>query len=122
MARSALVELLQLKSDPVAVTFIDTAPSDIPRVSAPEPAGCGYWRRAVAGEEFSPVADEHRRCPIGDHTHNVPLSLTERDDLISLVKTMVGLSYLKMEEVPQTPRRKTPLQTAVYAPLAQAPR
>jgi uncharacterized protein (DUF169 family) len=37
------------------------------------------------------------------------------------VQTMVDLSYLKMEEVPQIPTRKTPLQVAVYAPLAAAP-
>jgi uncharacterized protein (DUF169 family) len=34
---------------------------------------------------------------------------------------MVGLSYLKLQEVPQIPRRKTPLRVAVYAPLAAAP-
>jgi uncharacterized protein (DUF169 family) len=40
---------------------------------------------------------------------------------MGLVHTMVGLSYLKMEEVPQIPTRKTPLEVAVYAPLASAP-
>jgi uncharacterized protein (DUF169 family) len=40
---------------------------------------------------------------------------------MGLVKTMVGLSYLKMEDVPKIPRRSTPLETAVYAPLALAP-
>ena len=34
---------------------------------------------------------------------------------------MVGLKYLKMEEVAQIPTRKTPLQVAVYAPLDAAP-
>jgi uncharacterized protein (DUF169 family) len=40
---------------------------------------------------------------------------------MGLVQTMVGLSYLRMEEVPQIPTRKTALQVAVYAPLAAAP-
>ncbi len=40
---------------------------------------------------------------------------------MGLVQTMVGLSYLKMEEVPQIPTRKTPLEVAVYAPLDRAP-
>ena len=40
---------------------------------------------------------------------------------MDLIHTMVGLSYLKMEEVPAIPTRKTPLEVAVYAPLAAAP-
>ena len=91
------------------------------RVSATEPAGCGYWRRAAAGEVFYTVADDHKRCPVGAHTHNVTLSPTEQQELMGLVQTMVGLSYLKMEDVSQIPTRKAPLQVAVYAPLAATP-
>ena len=41
--------------------------------------------------------------------------------LTGMVETMVGLEYLKMEDVPQIPTRKTPLEVAVYAPLDAAP-
>lgn len=58
--------------------------------------------------------------PGGAHTHNVELSDDERRELMSLINTMVGLSYLKMEEIPQIPTRTTPLRIAVYAPLALA--
>jgi uncharacterized protein (DUF169 family) len=121
MSQSSLTELLQLESEPVAITFVETPPTGVPRVSSAEAAGCGYWRRAAAGEVFFTVADDHKRCPVGAHTHNVPLSASEESELMGLVKTMVGLSYLKMEDVPQIPRRKAPLQAAVYAPLALAP-
>ena len=40
---------------------------------------------------------------------------------MGLVQTMVDLSYIKMEEVPRIPTRKTPLQVAVYTPLSNAP-
>ena len=40
---------------------------------------------------------------------------------MGLVKTMVDLSYLKMEDVPKIARRATPLQAAVYSPLTLAP-
>ena len=70
---------------------------------------------------FFTVADDHKRCAVGAHTHNVTLSPAEEQELMGLVQTMVGLSYLKMEDVPQIPTRKTPLQVAVYAPLAVAP-
>lgn len=121
MSRSSLQELLALTSPPVAITFVDAPPHGVPHVSAVEPAGCGYWRRAAAGEVFFTVADDHKRCPVGAHTHNVTLSAAEQQELMGLVHTMVGLSYLKMEEVPLIPTRKTPLQVAVYAPLAAAP-
>ncbi|HEV8574759.1 MAG TPA: DUF169 domain-containing protein [Dehalococcoidia bacterium] len=121
MPQTSLTELLRLTSPPVAITFVDAAPPGVPHVSAVEPAGCGYWRRAAEGEVFFTIADDHKRCPVGAHTHNVTLSPSEQQELMGLVQTMVGLSYLKMEEVPQIPTRKTPLQVAVYGPLAAAP-
>jgi uncharacterized protein (DUF169 family) len=121
MPHTSLTNLLNLTSPPVAIAFVDRAPDGVPHVASGEPAGCGYWRRAAAGEVFYTVADDHKRCPVGAHTHNVPLSPAEQQELMGLVETMVGLQYLKMEEVPQIPTRKTPLQVAVYAPLDAAP-
>jgi uncharacterized protein (DUF169 family) len=121
MSRTALTDLLQLSSSPVAIAFVEQAPAGVPHVAELEPAGCGYWRRAAAGEVFFTTADDHKSCPIGAHTHNVPLTPAEQEGLMGLVQTMVGLSYLKMEEVPQIPTRRTPMQVAVYAPLASAP-
>src|SRR5262245_47720490 len=40
---------------------------------------------------------------------------------MAVLGTMIGLQYLKMEEIPLIPTRKTPLKTAVYAPLDAAP-
>jgi hypothetical protein len=51
----------------------------------------------------------------------VPLSPAEQQELMGLVQTMVGLSYLKMEDVPLIPTRNTPLRVAVYGPLGTAP-
>jgi uncharacterized protein (DUF169 family) len=121
MSHTSLTELLRLTSAPVAIAFVDAAPPGVAHVSAVEPAGCGYWRRAAAGEVFYTVADDHKRCPVGAHTHNVTLSPEEQQELMGLVQTMVGLSYLKMEDVAKIPTRKDPLRVAVYAPLADAP-
>jgi uncharacterized protein (DUF169 family) len=117
---SSLEQLLSLTSSPVAIAFVDKVPAGIAHVSAVEPAGCGYWRRAAAGEVFYTTADDHKSCPVGAHTHAVPLSAADKADLMGFVETMVGLQYLKMEEVPQIPTRKTPLRVAVYAPLKAA--
>ena len=120
MAQTQLEALLDLTSSPVAVTFSDAPPAGVPRIAAGEPAGCGYWPRAAAGEVFYTLADDHKRCPVGAHTHNVPLTDAERQELMGLVQTMVGLSYIRMEEVPAIPTRKTPLRVATYTPLAKA--
>ncbi len=121
MSQGVLAGLLKLTSPPVTIAFVAAAPAGVPRVAAAEPAGCGYWRRAAAGEVFYTVADDHKSCPVGAHTHNVPMSPADQAGLMSLVQTMVGLEYLKMEDVPQIPTRKTPLEVAVYAPLDAAP-
>ena len=89
----------------MAIAFVETPPPGVRRVSSPEPAGCGYWRRAAAGEVFFTLADDHKRCPVGAHTHHVVLTSSEQDELMGLVKTMVELSYLKMEDVPKIARR-----------------
>jgi uncharacterized protein (DUF169 family) len=116
-----LEQLLQLNSAPVAMTFVDTPPPGIPHIAASEPASCGYWRRAASGDVFFTVADDHKRCPVGAHTHHVPLTDAEQGELMGLVQTMVDLSYLKMTDVPQIPRRHEPMRAVVYAPLARAP-
>jgi uncharacterized protein (DUF169 family) len=121
MSHASLAQLLSLTSPPVSISFVDEAPAGVPHVSAGEAAGCGYWRRAADGEVFYTVADDHKRCPVGAHTHNVPLSPAESTELMGLIGTMVELQYLKMEEVPQIPTRTTPLRVAVYAPLDAAP-
>jgi hypothetical protein len=111
MPDNSLTDLLQLETPPVAIAFVDAAPAGVARVATPEPAGCGYWRRAAAGEVFFTTTDDHKGCPVGAHTHNVPLTADEEGALMGLVQTMVGLSYLKMEEVPRFPgdrRRSTP--------------
>jgi uncharacterized protein (DUF169 family) len=117
---SRLVDLLGLTSPPIAISFTDEPPRGVPRVAATEPASCGYWRRAAAGERFYTTADDHKACPIGAHTHNVATTAAEQQELMGLIQTMVGLSYLKMEDVPGIPRRKEELRVATYGPAFDA--
>ncbi|MDB4966983.1 MAG: hypothetical protein JWN44_2672 [Myxococcales bacterium] len=118
---SELQKLLNLQAAPIAITFRATAPAGVAHVDRREPAGCGYWKRAAAGEVFYTNADDHKNCPIGAHTHGVTLSPEESKQLEGLVGTMVGLEYIDMSEVPSIPTRKEPFGVAVYAPLDQAP-
>src|SRR5436309_2357681 len=103
MTRSTLENLLGLTSPPVAIAFLAEPPAGTPHVAAREPAGCGYWRRAAAGEVFYTSADDHKSCPVGAHTHGVALAPEEAKELEGLLGVMVGLEYLKMEDVAGIP-------------------
>ncbi len=118
---TALEQLLNLSSSPVAITFLAQAPAGVSRIAASEPAGCGYWRRAAAGEIFFTEAADHKSCPVGAHTHHVELSAEEQKGLEGLIGVMVGLQYLKPSDIPEIPTMKEPFRGAVYAPLDKAP-
>jgi uncharacterized protein (DUF169 family) len=116
-----LSELLGLATAPVAVAFRPAAPAGVERVERPGPAGCAYWKLAGEGRVFYTEAADHYNCPVGSYTHGVELPAERAAELQQVVGTMVGLSYIRMEEVPTLPRRTEPFGVAVYAPLGQAP-
>src|SRR2546423_435369 len=114
-------ELLGLKTPPVAVSFRDAPPAGVNRIPESAPAGCSYWKLAAEGSVFYTEAADHWGCPVGAHTHNVPLSAEKARELEGLVGVMTDLEYITLEEVAALPRRAEPFGVAVYAPLAQAP-
>src|SRR5437762_3263054 len=116
-----LQDLLQLRTSPVAVTFQDTPPADIPHVDKAAPSGCTFWKRAAAGQVFYTEAADHYNCPIGSYTHGIDLPPAQAKELQGVMEIMVQLNYIRMEEVPGIPRRPGKFGIAVYAPLATAP-
>src|SRR5215470_1626630 len=120
-AASRLSQLLGLGVAPVAVAFRSSAPTGVPRVERAGPAGCAYWRTASEGRVFYTEASDHYNCPVGSYTHGVDLPSDRAKELEGVVGIMVGLQYLRMEEVAALPRRAKPFGVAVYAPLADAP-
>ena len=70
---------------------------------------------------FYTEAADHHGCVIGSHTHGIDLPAAKAQELQSIVGTMVGLEYIRMEEVASLPRRQEPFRAAVYAPLDRAP-
>ena len=116
-----MVELLGLTAAPVAVSFPASAPAGVPRVAKAGPAGCAYWKQAAEGAVFYTEAADHFNCPVGAYTHGVGLPPERAKELEGVVGTMVGLQYIRMEEVGALPRRKDPFRVAVYAPLAETP-
>jgi uncharacterized protein (DUF169 family) len=116
-----LKDLLELTWPPISITFRKETPSGIPRIAESAPSGCTYWRLAAEGQVFYTDASDHFGCPIGSYTHGVNLPPAQGKELEGMIETMVGLSYLKMEEVPSIPRREEPFGVAIYAPLANTP-
>ena len=121
MLGTRLESLLGLESRPVAVAFSDAPPAGLARIDAPAVSGCTYWKLAAEGRAFYTEAEDHFGCPVGAHTHNVPLTAEKHQELQGMVGTMVQLEYIRMEEIPQIPQRRRPMRVASYAPLDAAP-
>lgn len=116
-----LQRLLNLQSPPIAITLRSEAPAGVPRIGEVAPSGCTYWKLAAEGNVFYTEASDHFGCPIGSYTHGIDLPAAQGKELEGMIETMVGLSYLRMEEVPGIPRREGRFGVAIYAPLAKAP-
>jgi uncharacterized protein (DUF169 family) len=116
-----LRDLLGLQRPPVALAFRTEAPAGVDRVETPAASGCAYWKLAEEGRVFYTEAADHYNCPVGAHTHGVDLPPDKEKDLQSLVSMMTVLGYIRLEEVPNIPRRGGPFGVAVYAPLEAAP-
>jgi uncharacterized protein (DUF169 family) len=119
-AARQLQDLLGLKAPPVAVTFQEKPPASVPHIAAAGPSSCTYWKRAAEGHTFYTEAPDHYNCPIGAYTHGVDLPPAQMQELQGVVGTMVGLGYIRSEEVPGIPRRESRFGVAVYSPLTEA--
>lgn len=116
-----LSALLGPGTAPVAVAFRVAAPAGVERVARAGPAACAYWKSAAEGHVFYTEAADHYNCPVGAYTHGIELPAGRAAELEAVVGTMVGLGYIRMEEVAPLPRLAEPFRVAVYAPLAKTP-
>ena len=116
-----LLEALHLPRRPVAVTFRDAPPAGIPKFSGTEPSGCSFWRIAAGGRTFYTVPSDHYNCPIGSHTHNIPLPKEREAELSETLGFMTGIGYIRMEEVAGIPRLPQTPGVVIYAPLGETP-
>lgn len=116
-----LTTQLSLKHRPVAVAFLTHAPAGIDKFEGVQPSGCSFWTLASGGRTFYTVAADHYNCPIGSHTHNMPLPADRARELDDTLGFMTSIGYLRMEEVPAIPRLADTPGVVVYAPLAATP-
>jgi uncharacterized protein (DUF169 family) len=106
---------------PVAVTFLDSAPSGVIKFSGTEPSSCSFWRLAADGKTFYTLPENHFNCAVGAYTHNIPLSPERAAETEQTLKMMFDLGYVKPEEVPQIPRLPKTPAAILYSPLGDSP-
>jgi len=117
--KDSLQALLGLAAEPVAITFRDEAPQGMERIGTAAPAGCSYWKLAAEGQAFYTEATDHANCPIGAYTHGAEMTAPVKSELEGMIGRMVGMQYLKTEEVPGIPRRAELLRFVAYGPLSR---
>jgi uncharacterized protein (DUF169 family) len=105
---------------PVAVTFLQDAPSNAKKFEGTEPSGCSFWRLAAEGRTFYTVPENHFNCAVGAYTHNIALSPEREKETEQTLKLMFDLGYVKPEEVPQIPRLPKTPKAILYTPLGEA--
>jgi uncharacterized protein (DUF169 family) len=115
------MERLTMSRRPVAVTFLDTVPTGIPKFSGTEPAGCSFWRLAADGRTFYTLPSDHFNCAVGAYTHNIQLPPERIHETEATLELMFNLGYVRPEEVPGIPRLSKEPTAIAFAPLGDTP-
>lgn len=116
-----VADVLRLDRRPVAISFREAPPAGVKAFVGVQPSGCSFWKLASDGRVFYTVGADHQNCPIGAHTHNIPLAPERSSELMDTVGFMVNIGYLRMEEVPSIPQLPKSPGAVIYSPLGDAP-
>ena len=116
-----LIAALELPLPPIAVAFRDTVPDGVSEFEGTVPAGCMFWQEA-ASRTFATSASNHALCSIGIHTMNLSQApASQPDELRTTLQAMMGLDYVREEEVAAIPVLQREAGHALYGPLAEFP-
>ncbi len=120
MIASSLVKQLGLQIPPTALRVVEERPSGIPSFDGVVPSSCALWRRAEK-EVFFAVAADHYNCPLGAMVMGFPLPDEQASQLQADVEMMLGMSYVRPEEVELIPKLEGERAGIVYGPLERFP-
>jgi uncharacterized protein (DUF169 family) len=116
-----LATSLDLSLQPVAIAFCDLPPDQLSMFDGTVPAGCVFWQEA-ATRTFVTSAKDHALCSIGIHTHNMTdAPASQPDQLQASLQAMIGLDYVREEEIAAIAVAQRETKHAVYGPLAAFP-
>jgi uncharacterized protein (DUF169 family) len=112
---------LELSLPPIAVSFSEAVPDGVPEFGGSVPAGCVFWQEA-AKRTFATSAEHHALCSIGIHTlHLSRAPASQPEELRTTLGAMMGLDYVREEEVAAIPVVQREVNHAIYGPLADFP-
>lgn len=111
---------LKLDTSPVALTFVDEAPQDIPLAQDVVPSACAFWRKAEHGTFYAP-ADAHFNCPIGTMVMGFEMPEHVSNELGELMTKMCECDYVDPAEASHIPTNPGKYTGIVYGPLAEHP-
>jgi uncharacterized protein (DUF169 family) len=111
-----LTRKLGLVHTPVAIAFLEDAPSGIRHFDEAAPSACTFWKAAESGMFYTTAAD-HYNCPIGAITQGFQIPQPVADQAMSLIGMMGKLSYLEAAEANNVPMVKKQHSVVVYGPL-----
>jgi uncharacterized protein (DUF169 family) len=115
-----LTDSLKLKTGPVAVSFSDTAPKNVPAHSGAVAAGCMFWEEG-SQKAFNTTVKDHENCAVGMFTHHMPMTTkTQEANLNDSLKVFGDLGYVRPEDLPLVPVLNREAKNVVYAPLAKS--
>ena len=116
-----LTQALDLSLPPIAIAFPDAVPGTVPEFAGTVPAGCLFWQEA-ATRTFATSAGHHALCSIGTHTHNLSgATASQPEELGAALEAMIGLDYVREEEVAVLPVLARQARHVVYGPLRDFP-
>lgn len=111
---------LQLDTPPIALAFVEGPPAGVASFDSEVPSACTLWRRAET-EVFYADAGKHMNCLVGAFVMGFELAPGQQQDLMGLVQTMCGCSYLSPDEPAKIPTVKKSKTGIVYGPLQDFP-
>jgi len=107
---------LQLASPPVALSFVEAAPTGVALFDQEVPSACTFWRKAET-EVFYAPAEKHFNCPIGAFTIGFDMPKEMQQNLMGVVEMMCRAGYLSPEEAARIPSVEKKKSGIVYGPL-----
>jgi uncharacterized protein (DUF169 family) len=128
-AGKRLKQALGLSHAPIAITFSQEAPAEVPlhEGKMPDPsadgrtgkvtAGCVFW---ILSEDrtFTTIADDHFNCSVGSVTHGLKTldEVMQNEDVRGLLES----EWVTPEEAMQLPVVKNRYKFITYGPISQA--
>jgi uncharacterized protein (DUF169 family) len=125
---SELNQMLNLSATPLAVSFSQQPPPDVPAFEAdmPEPtadgrtgrvpAGCVFWMKAQ-DRTFTTAAEDHGNCSVGSLTHG--LKTLDQVANNSDVSCLVESGWVTPDVFPQIPVVSGSPNYVTYGPLSE---